>query len=368
MLLDEILKSVTGDDGYPGRHGDVRALARRRAGHARDPQRAVAEVLQLGGDRRAGPQAADPVDARDARHRHRRRLAVGDGDARAAGRDPGLARRGGLPAAADGGADPRRARALRRGGRPRRDRRCSTAPGTSRRSTRASAGARGSSASWSPWDELHRARGLVLTEHEFAVPLDHARPDGEQITVFAREVAEPEGRDKPFLVFLQGGPGFEAARPTGRPRGPGWLDRALQDYRVLMLDQRGTGRSTPVDATVTGADYLVHFRADCDRARRRARARGARRATAGACSGRASAGCACSRISRWRPRDCARRSRPAACRESGRRSTTSTARRTRGRWSATAATTSASRRIASACGRSSRGWTPRTCGCRTATG
>ncbi len=107
----------------------------------------------------------------------------------------------------------------------------------------------------------YRVAGLVLTEHEVSVPLDHARPDGEQITVFAREVAEPDGLDKPFLVFLQGGPGFEAARPTGAPRGPGWLDRALEDFRVLMLDQRGTGRSTPVDATAT-ADYLVHFRAD----------------------------------------------------------------------------------------------------------
>jgi pimeloyl-ACP methyl ester carboxylesterase len=103
--------------------------------------------------------------------------------------------------------------------------------------------------------------GLVLSEHEIPVPLDHARPDGEQITVFAREIAEPEGLDKPFLVFLQGGPGFEASRPTGIPRGPSWLDRALRDFRVLMLDQRGTGRSTPVDATAT-ADYLVHFRAD----------------------------------------------------------------------------------------------------------
>lgn len=107
----------------------------------------------------------------------------------------------------------------------------------------------------------YRLAGLVLTDHEIPVPLDHARPDGEQITVFAREVGDVDGLDKPLLVFLQGGPGFEASRPTGTPRGPGWLDRALQDYRVVMLDQRGTGRSTPVDATAT-ADYLVHFRAD----------------------------------------------------------------------------------------------------------
>ncbi|MGZ4534262.1 MAG: alpha/beta fold hydrolase [Nocardioidaceae bacterium] len=97
--------------------------------------------------------------------------------------------------------------------------------------------------------------------------MDHADPSGEQITVFAREVADPGGRDRPFLVFLQGGPGQEAPRPTRGPTSPGWLDRALQDYRVLMPDQRGTGRSTPV-GTLPGltpeeqADRLALFRAD----------------------------------------------------------------------------------------------------------
>jgi pimeloyl-ACP methyl ester carboxylesterase len=109
--------------------------------------------------------------------------------------------------------------------------------------------------------------GLVLVEHEFAVPLDHARPDAEQITVFAREVADPDGRERPFLLFLQGGPGNEAPRPSRYPSTPGWLDRALQDYRVLMLDQRGTGRSTPIGAlqgltAQEQAERLTHFRAD----------------------------------------------------------------------------------------------------------
>ncbi len=103
--------------------------------------------------------------------------------------------------------------------------------------------------------------GLVLTEHEFQVPLDHADPGGEQIAVFAREVADPRGVDRPFLVFLEGGPGFEAPRPTRHPSSPGWLDRALEDFRVLMLDQRGTGRSTPIGPG-DGADRLAHFRAD----------------------------------------------------------------------------------------------------------
>jgi pimeloyl-ACP methyl ester carboxylesterase len=112
-----------------------------------------------------------------------------------------------------------------------------------------------------------RIPGLVLTEHEFAVPLDHAAPDGERITVFAREVADPDGRDRPLLVFFQGGPGSEAPRPTHAPDSPGWLRRALRDFRVLLLDQRGTGRSTPVGllpglSPEQQAERLAHFRAD----------------------------------------------------------------------------------------------------------
>ena len=110
--------------------------------------------------------------------------------------------------------------------------------------------------------------GTVLTDRVFTVPLDHAHPDGEQIEVFGREVvAAGDGAQRlPWLVFLQGGPGFGAQRPVGREA---WLDRALRDYRVLLLDQRGTGRSTPATRqTLTRfqtpqqqADYLVHFRA-----------------------------------------------------------------------------------------------------------
>ncbi len=108
--------------------------------------------------------------------------------------------------------------------------------------------------------------GLVLTEHVLSLPLDHAHVDGPKIEVFGREVAAPDGRDRPFLLFLQGGPGHEAPRPVGRPASPAWLERALRDFRVLMLDQRGTGRSTPY-ALPDGdpeadAQRLTHFRAD----------------------------------------------------------------------------------------------------------
>jgi len=109
--------------------------------------------------------------------------------------------------------------------------------------------------------------GATLTEREHSVPLDHTKPDGPSITVFTREVAAPEATsDTPYLVFLQGGPGMEATRPTSPPTG--WMARALRDFRVLLLDQRGTGRSTPVGMDIPGdtpeaqAEYLTHFRAD----------------------------------------------------------------------------------------------------------
>ncbi len=118
--------------------------------------------------------------------------------------------------------------------------------------------------------------GAVFTDHAFSVPLDHAAPEGEQITVFAREMVAvehshhlaDEHSELPWLLYLQGGPGRPSPRPVGRKAG--WLDRALRDYRVLLLDQRGTGRSTPATRlTLSGrgsakeqAQYLTHFRAD----------------------------------------------------------------------------------------------------------
>jgi pimeloyl-ACP methyl ester carboxylesterase len=124
-----------------------------------------------------------------------------------------------------------------------------------------------------PTGPVYRQAGTIVTEHTFTVPLDHGQPDGEQIEVFAREVTAagaapgrpPEAR--PWLLFLQGGPGFGALRPSGRDS---WLDRALEDFRVLLLDQRGTGRSTPASRHTLArlvtpqaqAGYLAHFRAD----------------------------------------------------------------------------------------------------------
>ncbi|MFE4198687.1 alpha/beta fold hydrolase [Paenarthrobacter sp. NPDC056912] len=114
--------------------------------------------------------------------------------------------------------------------------------------------------------------GLVFLEHSFALPLKHGDSSpgvpGRTIEVFAREVVEAaaEHEDRPYLLWLQGGPGNAADRP-GIPGG--WLKRALEEFRVVLLDQRGTGRSSaitqhtlPPGSVEEQSDYLTLFRAD----------------------------------------------------------------------------------------------------------
>ena len=111
--------------------------------------------------------------------------------------------------------------------------------------------------------------GTVVTNRRFSVPLDHAQPEGRRIQVFARELqaSERQGEELPYLVYFQGGPGSPSPRPETRS---GWIGRALQQYRILLLDQRGTGLSTPVNFQTLQeegdpeqqAAYLSHFRAD----------------------------------------------------------------------------------------------------------
>lgn len=109
--------------------------------------------------------------------------------------------------------------------------------------------------------------GLHVTERTLPAPLEWAHPDGEQIELFVREFADPARHcdDLPLLLFLQGGPGGANPRPLERS---GWIEEAVKDYRVILIDQRGTGLSTPVDGQVIadrgagGADFLACFRAD----------------------------------------------------------------------------------------------------------
>ncbi|KAJ3829626.1 alpha/beta-hydrolase [Lentinula raphanica] len=116
---------------------------------------------------------------------------------------------------------------------------------------------------------------IKVIERYFDLPLDYKQPSGEKIRVFARNLipkkkakTEKEEQDLPYLVYLQGGPGFEVGL-MGSSGFAGEIHE--QGYQTLWLDPRGTGLSTPVSADTLPsrlksdqdiADYLKYFRAD----------------------------------------------------------------------------------------------------------
>jgi pimeloyl-ACP methyl ester carboxylesterase len=116
---------------------------------------------------------------------------------------------------------------------------------------------------------------LLVKELWFEVPLDHSQPNGKKIKLFARTavkyekpiVSPKEIEQKPYLVYLQGGPGYGNPSPQDSTLSHYMLDRG---YELLLVDYRGTGYSSTVSADtlkLTGgpkeqAEYLKHFRAD----------------------------------------------------------------------------------------------------------
>ncbi|MGY1834916.1 alpha/beta fold hydrolase [Blastococcus sp. SYSU DS0510] len=117
--------------------------------------------------------------------------------------------------------------------------------------------------------EEYALPGALVRDRSVSVPLHWGDPDaGGTLDVFVRELVHPDrrGDDLPLLLFLQGGPGGKSPRPT---RG-GWIERALRDFRVVLLDQRGTGRSSRVTGAAlsrfpdaaSAARHLLAHRAD----------------------------------------------------------------------------------------------------------
>lgn len=112
--------------------------------------------------------------------------------------------------------------------------------------------------------------GMRIRDYVVPVPLDWSKPEGQTIQLFAREVVDPARASEtlPLLCFLQGGPGGKSPRPT--TGSPGWLWEAIKTHRVILPDQRGTGRSSPVTGDVIAsfsdgdeaADYLASFDAN----------------------------------------------------------------------------------------------------------
>ena len=89
--------------------------------------------------------------------------------------------------------------------------------------------------------------GYQWRSHRLTVPLDWQDSGGSTIEIYAREVRGHANGDKPYLLYLQGGPGFEAPRLSSVS---GWMKAALERFNLVLLDQRGTGFSTPVDASM----------------------------------------------------------------------------------------------------------------------
>ncbi|AKK03662.1 alpha/beta fold hydrolase [Corynebacterium epidermidicanis] len=106
-----------------------------------------------------------------------------------------------------------------------------------------------------------RRFGHDIIEHTLQLPWDHFAPvPGETIEVFAREIRPSGGAELPVVVYLQGGPGFPAPRPTAAD---GVIGEFLKTHRVLLLDQRGTGRSNRIDQhSKVSSRQLALLRAD----------------------------------------------------------------------------------------------------------
>ncbi|KAI1107773.1 alpha/beta-hydrolase [Jackrogersella minutella] len=116
---------------------------------------------------------------------------------------------------------------------------------------------------------------ILVKELWFEVPLDHSDPKSKPIKLFARSgvkyerpiVELSEVVQRPYLLFLQGGPGGGTPAPQDSPLSNYMLDRG---YELLFLDQRGTGFSSTISGNTLEligcpqeqADYLKFFRAD----------------------------------------------------------------------------------------------------------
>lgn len=151
--------------------------------------------------------------------------------------------------------------------------------------------------------------GLLVEDHSIPVPLDwrgtspaelagastegmsalaresaSEEPDpafaGKFLSLFYRIVRSPEKGSEhlPLIVYLQGGPGGAEPRPLD-PYTDGWMAEAVKHFRIVLPDQRGTGRSSRVEGSVIDhvgeeaktegadparrqADFLKRFLAD----------------------------------------------------------------------------------------------------------
>lgn len=84
---------------------------------------------------------------------------------------------------------------------------------------------------------------IAMKTHRFALPYNYRKPDDGNISVFVREFHHKDGKKRPYILYLQGGPGFPSPRFTSNSS---FLKPLLERFNVLLLDQRGTGLSNRI--------------------------------------------------------------------------------------------------------------------------
>jgi pimeloyl-ACP methyl ester carboxylesterase len=102
----------------------------------------------------------------------------------------------------------------------------------------------------------HPFRMLALTAEcgRFVTPENPAEPNGRRIELFVARVPAISFNKKPDPLFLiAGGPGTSAVDLYTSSSGP--FDRVRRDRDIILLDQRGTGRSHRLDCDY-GSDNL----------------------------------------------------------------------------------------------------------------
>lgn len=105
-----------------------------------------------------------------------------------------------------------------------------------------------------------------VKDHYFVLPLDYANTNSTKIRVFAREISREKNSELPYLLFLQGGPGYESPRPSSNLE---WIEYALNYFNIILLDQRGTGKSTQINyndytqsSSKEAVEKISQYRAD----------------------------------------------------------------------------------------------------------
>jgi pimeloyl-ACP methyl ester carboxylesterase len=106
-----------------------------------------------------------------------------------------------------------------------------------------------STLSWEPFSLKPRGQPEVAAERaQLNVPLRHAQPTGASITLnIVRLPALQPGADAAPVVYLAGGPGGSGVSAALGARWPIFA-AVRRDRDVILLDQRGTGASSPPPA------------------------------------------------------------------------------------------------------------------------